>query len=36
MEKIIKEYGVELPELPEGESYYYDPQREELMVQRPR
>ncbi|MEM8681446.1 MAG: hypothetical protein AAGF97_19035 [Planctomycetota bacterium] len=35
MEKIIEEYGVTLPELPPGESYVYDPEQGELMVQRP-
>lgn len=35
MEKIIKEYGVDLPELPEGQSYFYDLELEELMVRKP-
>jgi hypothetical protein len=32
MDVIIKENGVALPELPEGSTYWYDPQSEQLMV----
>jgi len=35
MEKIIKENQVKLPELPPGQRYVYDPNREELMVEHP-
>jgi hypothetical protein len=35
MEKIIKENGVKLPQLPAGERYLYDPKTEQLMVERP-
>ncbi len=35
MEKIIKEYSVKLPELPEGAKYVYDPETHTLMVERP-
>jgi hypothetical protein len=31
-EKIIKDNGIELPELPAGESYVYDPQSGELKI----
>ena len=34
MEKIIKENGVSLPDLRSGEDYFYDPEREELMIRR--
>ena len=33
MEKIIKANRIELPELPDGDRYWYDPETEELMVQ---
>ena len=36
MDKIIKANGIELPELPEGERYVYDPEQAELMVERPK
>lgn len=36
MDKIIKANSIALPELPEGERYVYDPQRGELMVERPK
>ncbi len=36
MEIIIKENGVQLPSLYEGESYIYDPKTEELMVKVPK
>jgi hypothetical protein len=35
MEKIIQQNGIQLPELPPGQTYEYDPQAEELMVRRP-
>jgi hypothetical protein len=35
-EVIIKENGVQLPELPQGDKYIYDPKTEELMVQHPK
>ena len=35
-EAIIKENAVKLPDLPTGDSYIYDPQTEELMVQHPK
>ena len=35
MEVIIKENAVQLPDLPEGDVYYYDPQTEQLMVRHP-
>jgi len=36
MEKIIKDGGITLPELPAGEQYVYDPQAGELMVEHPK
>jgi hypothetical protein len=35
MEKIIKEGGIKLPQLPAGHRYLYDPKTEQLMVERP-
>ncbi len=35
MNVIIKENGVQLPELPAGDGYWYDVQKEELMVRHP-
>ena len=35
MEKIIQENGIALPQLPPEQSYLYDPQTGQLMVQRP-
>jgi hypothetical protein len=35
MERIIKENHIQLPLLPEGSRYFYDPQRGELMVESP-
>jgi hypothetical protein len=35
MNKIIKANYVKLPELPAGQTYVYDPQLGELMVQKP-
>lgn len=35
MEKIIKPNNIELPELPEGHEYVWDPDEGELMVDRP-
>ncbi|MBN1393705.1 MAG: hypothetical protein JW959_01555 [Pirellulales bacterium] len=34
MEKIIKANQIKLPELPEGERYRYDSEKEQLMVER--
>lgn len=36
MEKIIKEQGIKLPELPDGHKYVYDPEKEELMIEKPK
>jgi hypothetical protein len=36
MEEIIKKNMIQLPELPEGHRYVYDPATKELMVERPR
>lgn len=36
MAKIIKANSIDLPELPEGERYGYDPKTGELMVERPK
>ena len=36
MDVIIKENGVQLPELAPGESYLYIPEIEELMVKSPK
>ncbi len=33
MEKIIKPGRIDLPQLPPGERYLYDPKKEELMVE---
>ncbi len=35
MDKIIKANNLKLPTLPEGHSYVYDPNTEELLVERP-
>jgi hypothetical protein len=35
MNVIIKEHGVQLPDLPQGETYLYIPKTEELMVKVP-
>jgi hypothetical protein len=35
MEVIIREHGVQLPELPEGDEFVYDPATEQLMVRHP-
>lgn len=35
MKDIIEANSIQLPELPEGERYVYDPQQGELMVERP-
>lgn len=35
MEKVIKQNGIHLPELPAGYKYVYDPQQEELMIEHP-
>lgn len=34
--EILQKYGVELPELPDGERYVYDPKAGELMVEQPK
>ena len=36
MQVIIKDGGVRLPELPEGEEYWYDAKSEQLMVRHPK
>jgi hypothetical protein len=36
MQVIIKDGGVKLPELPEGEEYWYDAKTEKLMVRHPK
>jgi hypothetical protein len=33
MEEVIKANRIELPELPPGQSYVYDPETEQLMVE---
>ena len=33
MEKIIKENGIQLPELAPGERYVYDPKEGQLLVE---
>jgi hypothetical protein len=35
MEQIIQANGIALPELPAGQTYIYDPETEQLMVERP-
>ena len=35
MEKVIKKNGIQLPTLPPGHKYIYDPKEEQLMVIRP-
>lgn len=35
MNVIIKENGIQLPELPAGDEYFYDPKTEQLMVKHP-
>ena len=35
MKEIIQAGGIQLPDLPEGERYVYDPKTGELMVERP-
>ena len=35
MKEIIEANRLELPQLPEGERYVYDPQQGQLMVERP-
>jgi hypothetical protein len=34
--EIVQAYNINLPRLPAGQSYIYDPATEQLMVQRPR
>ena len=36
MEKIIGEQNIDLPELPAGHKYVYDPKEEKLMVEHPK
>jgi len=36
MEKIIKANAIQLPQLPQGERYVYDPKTAQLMVEHPR
>jgi hypothetical protein len=36
IEKVIKQNGLQLPDLPDGWKYEYDPEEEELMVLRPK
>ena len=36
MDKIIRLAGIDLPELPDGHRYVYDPKKGELLVERPR
>ena len=36
MKDIIQANSIQLPELPEGERYVYDPEQGELMVERPK
>ncbi len=35
MNVIVKENGIQLPELPSGDEYFYDPKTEQLMVKHP-
>ncbi len=35
MDEIVKPLGKQLPELPEGHRYIYDPEKGELLVERP-
>jgi hypothetical protein len=35
MNVIVKENGIQLPELPTGDEYFYDPKTAELMVKHP-
>lgn len=36
MQKIVEENMINLPELPAGHTYMYDPQTKQLMVERPK
>jgi hypothetical protein len=36
MEKIVKDGGIRLPALPQGQRYVYDPAKEELFVEQPK
>jgi hypothetical protein len=36
MSQIIEANNIQLPDLPSGQEYVYDPEKAELMVQRPR
>ena len=35
MQRIVQANNLRLPELPQGQRYVYDPERKELMVERP-
>ncbi len=36
MDKIVKFNNIQLPELPEGQKYIWDPEQGELMVEKPK
>jgi hypothetical protein len=36
MEKIVKFNNIKLPQLPPGQTYFYDPETNQLMVRRPK
>ena len=36
MEKVIKANNIELPKLPDGQIYIWDPDAAELLVERPK
>lgn len=36
MEKVIKFNNIELPELPEGQTYVWDPDESQLLVEKPK
>ncbi len=36
MEKIIKEGGLTLPQLPDGQEYVYDPEDQQLKIRKPK
>ena len=36
MARIVEENSIELPSLPDGHKYRYDPETEDLLVQRPK
>jgi hypothetical protein len=35
MTQVIQAQGIQLPDLPSGQNYVYDPEKKELMVERP-